>query len=55
MGKFSDYKKSTTHWCNYCDYCICRKGHPCTQYKKYVKSFGKKSGKNNEIRQLKGI
>lgn len=34
-GHYKKYKK--TGVCYYCDYCSCRKGHPCKVYKRIVK------------------
>ena len=49
MGKHSDYKKITTFECNWCDYRTCRKGHPCTWYKKFVKKVvSNKGAKKNK-------
>ena len=37
MGSRSDYKKNTLKECWYCDYGVCRKGHRCGWYKRFVK------------------
>ena len=47
MGRLSDYKKKTTMECHYCDYCICRKGHKCKWYKRWVKTVVNKKGRSN--------
>lgn len=45
MGIRSDYKKVTTKECYYCDWAYkCRKGHPCTWYKKFVKKVVSNKG-----------
>lgn len=47
MGKHSDYKKTTTKECWYCDWShTCREGHPCTWYKKFVKKVVSNKGVN---------
>lgn len=50
MGKHSDYKKTTTKECWYCDWSYkCRKGHPCTWYKKFIKKVvSNKGAKKNK-------
>ena len=42
MGKYSDYKKVTCKECHFCDYLICRKGHKCKWYKRFVKNIKKR-------------
>ena len=48
--KTNAYKKTTTKECAWCDYRVCRKGHKCSWYKKYVKQFNKK-GRYNEVQE----
>lgn len=43
MGKYSNYKRMIkSNPCYYCDYLLCRKGHKCKYYKKYVKKYSRK-------------
>lgn len=50
MGTHSDYKKKTTSECHYCDYRICRKGHKCKWYKKFVKMFARRKAVVGDVR-----
>lgn len=40
VGKNSDHKKMYSMECAYCDFRVCRKGHKCKWYKKFVKNNG---------------
>ena len=32
-------RKNASYLCNWCEYCTCRKGHKCSQYKRQVKKL----------------
>ena len=43
--KSNNYKKLMGRDCKYCDYQVCRKGHKCNAYKKFVKKYRPKRKK----------
>lgn len=53
MGKRTDYKKSSSFECAFCDYnWKCRKGHPCSVYKKTVKKVKRYKGREHNSAHL---
>lgn len=53
MGKQTDYKKSSSFECAFCDYSWkCRKGHPCGVYKKTVKKVKKYKGRKQKYLRI---
>ena len=53
MGKRTDYKKTSSWECAFCDYSWkCRKGHKCGVYKKAVKKKQEIQGKRANFSEL---